>query len=79
MKIIIEDIGPDEEEQVIIWCRKLSDPLIKLLSDMEMEDKKIAGIKDGAITMLDPKTSIILKAWIIRYSYIARTRSMKPR
>jgi len=55
MKIIIEDIGPDEEDQVIIRCRKLSDPLLKLISDMKMEDKKIAGIKDGAITMIEPK------------------------
>lgn len=55
MKIIIEDIGPGEEDQVIIRCRKLSEPLLKLISDMKMEDKKIAGMKEGAITMLDAK------------------------
>ncbi len=54
MKVIIEDIGPEEEEQIIIKCRKLNDTLLKLISDIKLGEKKIAGMRDGAITMLEP-------------------------
>ncbi|MDF2802627.1 MAG: LytTR family transcriptional regulator [Anaerocolumna sp.] len=56
MKIIIEDIGPDEEEQIIIRCRKLNDTLLRLISDLKLGEKKIAGTKDGIITMLEPES-----------------------
>lgn len=55
MKIIIEDINPDEEEQIIIRVRNLDEPLLKLISELKMEQKKLTGIKDGIITMIEPK------------------------
>lgn len=55
MKIIIEDVSPDEEEQVIIRCRNLSDKVLKLISELKAEQQKLTGLKDGVITMIDAK------------------------
>lgn len=55
MKIIIEDISPDEEEQVIIRCRSLSDKVLKLISELKAEEQKLTGLKGGVITMIDAK------------------------
>jgi Response regulator of the LytR/AlgR family len=56
MKIIIEDVSPGEEEQIIIRCNSLSDTTLKLISELKMGQKKITGYQDGKITMIDPKT-----------------------
>jgi DNA-binding LytR/AlgR family response regulator len=55
MKIIIEDVSPDDEEQVIIRCRNLSDKVLKLISELKAEQQKLTGLKDGVITMIDAK------------------------
>ena len=55
MKIIIEDINPGEEEQIIIRCRNLDDTVLKLISELKAGQKKLTGIKDGMITMIDAK------------------------
>lgn len=55
MKIIIEDISPDDEEQVIIRCRNLSDKVLKLISELKAEQQNLTGLKDGVITMIDTK------------------------
>ncbi|WMJ85543.1 LytTR family DNA-binding domain-containing protein [Anaerocolumna sp. MB42-C2] len=55
MKIIIEDINPGEEEQIIIRCRNLDDTVLKLISELKAGQKKLNGIKDGMITMIDAK------------------------
>lgn len=55
MKIIIEDINPGEEEQILIRCKNLSDTVLKLISELKAEQKKLTGIKDGIITMIDSK------------------------
>ncbi|MGB8451995.1 MAG: LytTR family DNA-binding domain-containing protein [Anaerocolumna sp.] len=53
MKIIIEDINPGEEEQIIIRCKNLDDAVLKLISELKAGQKKLTGIKDGIITMID--------------------------
>ncbi len=55
MKIIIEDINPDEEEQIIIRCRSLDDTVLRLISELKAGQKKLTGLKDGVITVLDSK------------------------
>jgi len=55
MKIIIEDINPGEEEQIIIRCRSLNEATLKFISDLKMGNKKLTGIKDGIITMIEPQ------------------------
>jgi DNA-binding LytR/AlgR family response regulator len=54
MKIIIEECPPEEEDQVIIRCKELNENILKLISDLRMGQKKLTGIKDGNITMIDP-------------------------
>lgn len=54
MKIIIEDCNPGEEDQIIVRCKELDENLLKILSELKLGQKKLAGIKDGNITMIDP-------------------------
>lgn len=54
MKIVIEEINPGEEDQIIIRCKELDENILKFISDLRMAQKKLAGIKDGNITMIDP-------------------------
>ncbi len=54
MKIIIEDSSPDEEDQIIIRCSRMNDTILKIISELKMEQKKLTGIKDGTITAIDP-------------------------
>jgi DNA-binding LytR/AlgR family response regulator len=54
MKIIIEEAAPGEEDQIIIRCRELDDDILKIISELKKGQKKIAGSKDGNITMIDP-------------------------
>lgn len=54
MKIIIEEAGPEEEDQIIIRCRELNENILKLISEMKMGQKKLAGSRDGIISMIDP-------------------------
>jgi DNA-binding LytR/AlgR family response regulator len=54
MKIIIEECNPGEEDQVIIRCKKLDDNILKLISELKQGQKKLTGIKDGNIVMIEP-------------------------
>ncbi len=54
MKIIIEEASPGEEDQIIIRCREIDDQMLKIISELKMGQKKIAGSKNGNITMIDP-------------------------
>lgn len=54
MKIIIEESNPGEEDQIIIRCREINENLLKVISDLKMGQKKLAGIKDGNMTMIEP-------------------------
>jgi DNA-binding LytR/AlgR family response regulator len=55
MKVIIEDIDPFEEEQIIIRCRNINDTILKFISDLKMEQKKLVGLKDGVMVMIEPQ------------------------
>ncbi len=54
MKIIIEECNPAEEDQIIIRCKKLDENILRLISELKQGQKKLAGIKDGNIVMIDP-------------------------
>ncbi|MGF7141601.1 DNA-binding LytR/AlgR family response regulator [Anaerotaenia torta] len=54
MRIIIEECGPGEEDQIIIRCREWNESIQKLVGELRQGQKKLAGMKDGAITMIDP-------------------------
>ena len=54
MKIIIEECNPGDEDQVIIRCKELNDNILKLITELKQGQKKLTGIKDGNIVMIDP-------------------------
>ncbi len=54
MKIVIEECKPEEEDQIIIRCRELDEHILKIISEFKMGQKKLSGLKDGIITMIDP-------------------------
>ena len=54
MKIVIEEINQGEEEQIIIRCNKIDDNILRMISQLKLDQRKLAGIKDGNITMIDP-------------------------
>ena len=54
MKIIIEECSPGEEDQIIFRCSELNDNILKLIAELKQGQRKLAGIKDGNITMIDP-------------------------
>ena len=55
MKITIEDIGPEEEDEIIIRCRNLDSHFLELIYSLKMNTRKISGSKDGNISMIHPK------------------------
>jgi DNA-binding LytR/AlgR family response regulator len=54
MKIIIEECSPGEEDQIIFRCKELNDNILKLIAELKQGQKKLTGIKDGNITVIDP-------------------------
>lgn len=54
MKIIIEECNPGEEDQIIIRCRDMDENILKIIADLKQGQKKLTGIKEGNITMIDP-------------------------
>jgi DNA-binding LytR/AlgR family response regulator len=54
MKIVIEECNPGEEDQIIIRCKQLDDNILKLIAELKQGQKKLTGIKDGNIVMIDP-------------------------
>lgn len=54
MKIVIEECGPQEEDQITIRCKELDDNILKIISELKMGQRKLSGIKDGVITMIEP-------------------------
>ena len=54
MKIIIEQIGLEEEEQILIRCRNVDDPIVALAKEMKRRRDKLT-VKDGErILQVDP-------------------------
>lgn len=54
MKIIIEECKPGEEDQIIIRCKEMDENIMKVISDLKMGQRKLTGIRDGVITVLEP-------------------------
>ncbi|MDQ0087082.1 DNA-binding LytR/AlgR family response regulator [Paenibacillus anaericanus] len=49
MKVSIEEISRDHEEEIIIRCHELNDDILKLLSKLEMKNTMILGYDDDNI------------------------------
>lgn len=54
MKIIIEDIGPDDEEEIIIRCRDVDEPIRRLVNGLKMKREKLTARQGEKILQIDP-------------------------
>lgn len=55
MKIIIEDIGPDEEEAIVIRCREVDESLLKLINGLKIKKEKLTVSQGEKILQIDPE------------------------
>lgn len=55
MKVIIEEIGSDEEEQLILRCRELDGQLVQLINRVRNGNAKLNAQKEGRWYLLEPK------------------------
>ena len=54
MKIIIEDIGPDEEETVTIRCREVDESILQLVNGLKLKKEKLTVRQGEKILQIDP-------------------------
>lgn len=55
MKIIIEDIGPDEEEEIILRCREVDEAVLRLINGLKLKKEKLAARQGEKILQVDPE------------------------
>lgn len=55
MKIIIEDIGPDEEEEIILRCREVDEAVWRLVNGLKLKKEKLAVRQGEKILQVDPE------------------------
>lgn len=54
MKIIIEDIGPDEEEEILIRCREVDESILQLVNGVKIKKEKLAVRNGDKILQIEP-------------------------
>ncbi|MDE5932036.1 MAG: LytTR family transcriptional regulator DNA-binding domain-containing protein [Lachnospiraceae bacterium] len=54
MKIIIEDIGPEEEEAVIIRCREVDESILQLVNGLKLKKEKLTVRQGEKILQIEP-------------------------
>ena len=54
MKIIIEQIGQEEEEQILIRCRNVDDSIVTLAKELERRREKLTVREGERIVQVDP-------------------------
>ena len=54
MKIIIEQIGPEEEEQILIRCRSVDDSIVALAKELEKRRERLTVREGERIMQVDP-------------------------
>lgn len=54
MKILIENVTPDEEEEVIIRCYEVNDEILELMSKLKTKSSMLIGYKGDVIYQLNP-------------------------
>lgn len=53
MKIVIEDVKEGQEDEIIIRCNRLDESLLQMIYGVKMQQKKLVGISDGQMHMID--------------------------
>lgn len=54
MKIIIEQIGQEEEEQILIRCRSVDDSIVALAKELEKRRERLTVREGERIMQVDP-------------------------
>lgn len=54
MKIIIEDIGPEEEEAVIVRCREIDESVLQFINELKLKKEKLTVRQGEKILQIDP-------------------------
>ncbi len=54
MKIIIEDIGPDDEEEIIIRCREVDETIMRFVNRLKIKKEKLAVRQGEKIMQIEP-------------------------
>ena len=54
MKVIIEDVGPDGEEELILRCREVDERLMRLINRVKAGNQFLNAQKDGKWFRLSP-------------------------
>ena len=62
LKILIEDLGEGEEEQVIIRCDKLSDDLLRIIYSAKTGERVLFGYSGEEIHRLQPDDAYYFEA-----------------
>lgn len=62
MKIIIEDIKKDEEDEIIIRCNQLDESILQMIYGIKMNQNKLVGTNNGQMQIIDPKDVFYFEA-----------------
>lgn len=63
MKIIIEELPPDQEDTIIVRCRELDEQTLRIINMLKSGGKQqLTALQNGEIVMLDPKEVYYLEA-----------------
>ena len=62
MKIIIEDIKKDEEDEIIIRCNQLDEYILQMIYGIKMNQNKLVGTNNGQMQIIDPKDVFYFEA-----------------
>lgn len=54
MKVTILDIGPDEEEEIILKCKSLDDDMVNFINRFKQGCGKLTVYKDGGMFFIEP-------------------------
>ena len=54
MKVTVLDVGPEEEEEIVIKCRALDDHVIKMINYLKQGGRKLKAYQEGELFFLEP-------------------------
>ena len=46
-KIVIDQIGPNEDEEIVIKCHEMNDEILALVAKLKKSDSVLLGVKEG--------------------------------
>lgn len=55
MKVTIVDVGPDEEEELILKCRSLDESLVEIINRFKRGSGKLTAYQDGNMFFIEPE------------------------